>query len=48
MRNDATPLAASPTGSEQGKLPMAALLALSTAVFVTSLTETLPPASCPR
>ncbi|MEV4065045.1 MFS transporter [Nonomuraea dietziae] len=42
MRNDATPLAASPTGSEQGKLPMAALLALATAVFVTSLTETLP------
>ncbi|MEV4167090.1 MFS transporter [Nonomuraea dietziae] len=42
MRNDATPLAASPTGSEQDKLPMAALLALATAVFVTSLTETLP------
>ncbi|GAA3470117.1 MFS transporter [Nonomuraea roseola] len=42
MRNDATPLAASPTGSEQRKLPMAALLALATAVFVTSLTETLP------
>ncbi|MEU4545017.1 MFS transporter [Nonomuraea dietziae] len=42
MRNDVTPLAAPPADSEQRKLPMAALLALATAVFVTSLTETLP------
>ncbi|MEE1753167.1 MFS transporter [Streptomyces sp. SP18CS02] len=31
-----------PSGAKAGKLPMAALWALSTAVFITSLTETLP------
>ncbi|MFE9888277.1 MFS transporter [Streptomyces scopuliridis] len=33
---------AQPTVSHVGKLPLAALLALATAVFITSLTETLP------
>lgn len=40
---EATGPAAGPAGSEDSPgLPMAALLALATAVFVTSLTETLP------
>ncbi|WP_404829403.1 hypothetical protein [Streptomyces albicerus] len=32
----------SPTGVDSRELPLAALLALATAVFITSLTETLP------
>jgi hypothetical protein len=31
-----------PGATEQRKLPLPALLALATAVFITSLTETLP------
>ncbi|ADI06264.1 major facilitator superfamily permease [Streptomyces bingchenggensis BCW-1] len=44
MRNDTTPQAGSRTGTEDQnpKLPLPALLALATAVFITSLTETLP------
>ncbi|MGP8303514.1 MFS transporter [Streptomyces inhibens] len=43
MSNHTTQLAPSPTGSgDRTRLPLAALLALATAVFVTSLTETLP------
>ncbi|WP_327129475.1 MFS transporter [Streptomyces sp. NBC_01727] len=34
--------AASPIGAKEPKLPLLALLALATAVFITSLTETLP------
>ncbi|MFI7243540.1 MFS transporter [Streptomyces qinglanensis] len=39
---DGAPGPSEPAGSERGALPLAALLALATAVFVTSLTETLP------
>jgi predicted MFS family arabinose efflux permease len=43
MRSDATTQSASAPGPvEDRKLPLPALLALATAVFVTSLTETLP------
>ncbi|MDW6059309.1 MFS transporter [Streptomyces sp. FXJ1.4098] len=44
MRNDTTPQAGSRLGTEDQnpKLPLPALLALATAVFITSLTETLP------
>lgn len=42
MRNHAARPADSRAGSEDQKLPLPALLALATAVFITSLTETLP------
>ncbi|OMI40843.1 MFS transporter [Streptomyces sparsogenes] len=44
MRNDTTYPAGSRAGTEEQdrKLPLPALLALATAVFITSLTETLP------
>ncbi|MFD3524232.1 MFS transporter [Streptomyces sp. NPDC058653] len=42
MRNRATQLADSQAGTGDQKLPLPALLALATAVFITSLTETLP------
>ncbi|MCZ4123446.1 MFS transporter [Streptomyces sp. H39-S7] len=42
MRSHDTQLADSQPGSAQDKLPLPALLALATAVFITSLTETLP------
>ncbi|MGY0057673.1 MFS transporter [Streptomyces sp. LZ34] len=44
MPNDTTPQAGSRSGTEDQnrKLPLPALLALATAVFITSLTETLP------
>ncbi|MEU4998619.1 MFS transporter [Streptomyces sp. NPDC021622] len=42
MSNHTTQHVGSPGGSGTQKLPLAALLALATAVFITSLTETLP------
>ncbi|MFE0133036.1 MFS transporter [Streptomyces sp. NPDC059037] len=42
MSNDTTQHVGSRGGSGTRKLPIAALLALATAVFITSLTETLP------
>lgn len=42
MPADTPQLAGSPAPTRDQKLPMAALLALATAVFITSLTETLP------
>jgi predicted MFS family arabinose efflux permease len=42
MRNGPTRPTGSPTRTEDRKLPLPALLALATAVFITSLTETLP------
>lgn len=42
MPTDTTRTAGPRTGTRDRKLPVAALLALSTAVFITSLTETLP------
>lgn len=42
MTTHATQPAGSPGESEDRKLPLPALLALATAVFITSLTETLP------
>jgi len=42
MRNNTAQLADSRAESEDQKLPLPALLALATAVFITSLTETLP------
>ncbi|GAA3074022.1 MFS transporter [Streptosporangium carneum] len=42
MRSDTTRPAGSPAGAENRRLPLPALLALATAVFITSLTETLP------
>ncbi|MGW0561537.1 MFS transporter [Streptomyces sp. NPDC003016] len=42
MRNHTTELTRPDTGATHPKLPLPALLALATAVFITSLTETLP------
>ncbi len=42
MRNHTTELTRPDAGTTHQKLPLPALLALATAVFITSLTETLP------